>query len=370
MSAGSAASPARATEVEDPDVSVLIVNFNTRDVVLPAIESVFAETQQSVEVICVDNDSDDGSAEAIAERFPEVRLIRSPNVGFAAGNNLAAQHARGRRLLLLNPDTLVRDRALDHLLAFADRRPDAGIWGGRTVFGDGSLNPTSCWGRMTPWSLFCRAVGLTYVFPRSERFNSESMGGWRRDTERRVDIVTGCFFMIDRSLWERLDGFNVDFFMYGEEADLCHRAEAVGAQPRITPEATIVHYGGGSERSSADKLVKTMRGKVTIMNVHWSPPARWFGKRMFLLLVTVRALANLIMKPRRNVGAGLDARTDVWRSAYKRRREWLDGWPLTRLGGASGQSRPAATRRRVPRKLLMFARTPAEAVARRSRRPR
>src|SRR5690606_28786133 len=137
------------------------------------------------------------------------------NHGFAKGNNIAAARARGEYLLLLNPDTVVRDGAIDRLMAFAEREPRARIWGGRTLFADGSLNTSSCWRRMSLWNIFCRTAGLTGVFPRSALFNSEAYGGWDRGTERQVDIVSGCFFLIARADWKRLGGFDPVFAMYG-----------------------------------------------------------------------------------------------------------------------------------------------------------
>lgn len=295
-----------------------------------AIETVIARTKIPFELICLDNASTDGSAKALRESFPEVRLIESQsNLGFAAANNEAARYAVGRRLLLLNPDTEVLDGSIDRLWNFAERTPAAKIWGGRTLFGDGTLNVSSCWNAMTAWTLFCRAVGFTWLFPGSPLFNGETIGSWQRDTEREVDIVTGCFLLIDRTLWDSLGGFNPDFFMYGEEADLCYRARKYGAHPRITPEATIIHHGGQSEPSSADKLIKVMKGKVTLANAHWSRPSRWLARLLFLLAVVLRAVASVGIHPRTQRGAGLDNDSDIWYQAYARRREWIDGWPLT-----------------------------------------
>ena len=109
---------------------------------------------------------------------------------------------------------------------------------------------------MSLWNLFCRAVGLTGLFPQSRLFNAEAYGGWKRDTEREVDIVTGCFFLIEHRFWDTLGGFDPLFFMYGEEADLCLRARPLGARPRITPDARIVHYGGASERVRAEQIIR------------------------------------------------------------------------------------------------------------------
>ena len=115
--------------------------------------------------------------------------------------------------------------------------------------------------RPTLWNLFCR-VSAALVFPSSAIFNSESYGGWQRDTVRHVDIVTGCLFLIKRETWLRLGGFSPNFFMYGEEADLCLRALAQGCRPMVTPVATIVHHGGASEATRAGKVIKLFTAKV------------------------------------------------------------------------------------------------------------
>jgi N-acetylglucosaminyl-diphospho-decaprenol L-rhamnosyltransferase len=231
--------------IQNAHVSVLIVSYNTKDMTLACIESVrkFAgRTEQ--EIIVVDNASIDGSADAIEKNFPDIRLLRSTvNLGFAGANNLAAQHASAPFILLLNPDTLVLDNGIERLLSFAQLHPEAGIWGGRTFFADMSLNPSSIWRFMSLWSLFSQAIGFSKIFNKNSIWSSESYGGWARDSIRDVDIVTGCFFLIERTLWEKLGGFDLQFFMYAEEADLCFRARKLGARALFTPDATIIHYG-------------------------------------------------------------------------------------------------------------------------------
>ena len=146
-----------------PSLSILMVNWNTREMTLACLRSLFEQTREtSFEVIMVDNDSKDGSAEAITREFPTVRLLAEKhNHGFAKATNMAADVARGEYFLLLNTDTVVLDGAIDKLMAFSRQRPEARIWGGRTLFGDGKLNPNSCFNRITPWSAFCLATGLT-----------------------------------------------------------------------------------------------------------------------------------------------------------------------------------------------------------------
>src|SRR5882672_8693044 len=203
-------------ESGDVDLSIIIVSYNTREMTLNCLQSITAETHDiTFEVLVVDNNSSDNSAKAISARFPCVKLTAlSNNIGFARANNLAAKNAHGRRILLLNPDTVILDRAIDRLVAFANQTPSFRIWGGRTVYSDGSLNRSSCWRKMTLWNLACFAFCLTYFGRRSEILNSEAYGGWGRDTTRHVDIVTGCFLLIDRKLWDQLKGFDPAFFMY------------------------------------------------------------------------------------------------------------------------------------------------------------
>jgi len=304
------------------DLSILIVSYNTREVTLDCLRSLYANPPAvTFEVILLDNASPDGSAEAVAAAFPQVQLIASAeNTGFAGGNNIAAERAGGRRLLLLNPDTIVLPGSLQALWDFAERHPERGIWGGRTLFEDGSLNPTSCWGRITPWSLFCRATALTYVFPGSRLFNPEAYGDWQRDTEQEVDIVTGCFLLIDHELWTRLGGFDRTFFMYAEEADLCLRAARLGYRPSITPEAVIVHLGGRSEASSVEKTIKTARGRVTLIRKHWPAWQRAIGLALFRGWALSRALGAYVARDRRG------GPRDKWKIVWGRRSEWLKGY--------------------------------------------
>lgn len=309
----------------DPRLSIVVISYNTREMTLACLASVFAQTQTPVEIIVVDNASSDGSAEAIRSAFPQVRLIaETTNHGFAPAHRIAVPQTRAPWLLLLNPDTVVLNGALDKLLAFAQRTPDAGIWGGRTLFADGTLNPTSCWRRMTLPSVLFRTLGLSGMFRSSEVFNSECYGTWPRDQEREVDIVTGCLFLIRRDLWDQLGGFDDRFVMYGEEVDLCLRARALGVRPRITPEAEIIHYGGASEKVRSDKMVRLMRAKIALIRRHFHPLTRGAGLAGFRLWPYSRyismALAGRLLRRR-----DLIERARIWKEVWKRRSEWWTG---------------------------------------------
>jgi GT2 family glycosyltransferase len=287
------------------------------------LRSVFRETEKTdFEIIVLDNASTDGSVEAIATEFGDkINFIASKkNLGFAAGNNQAALNAKGQYLLLLNPDTIVLDKAIDHLMTFARLQPQAGIWGGRTLFGDGSLNPASCWSRQSLWSLFCQAVGFTSVFRRSTLLNPEGIGGWDRSGIRSVDIVSGCFLLIEYDLWLRLDGFRSEFFMYGEEADLCLRARKFGARPMVSAAATIIHYGGASEIVKADKLVRLLSAKMRLVEFHFPATSKWLGRWLLSLWPLSRYWAQAMLS--RLVGQTATHKSAVWREVVRRRNEW------------------------------------------------
>ena len=306
-----------------PDVSIIVVSYNTRDMTLECLRSIFRETRLiDFEVIVIDNASTDGSADAIAAEFGQsILLIASTeNLGFAAGNNKAATTATGEMLLLLNPDTVVLNGAIDHLYAFATQHPQAGIWGGRTLFGNGSLNPWSCWSRMTLWSLFSQAIGFSSLFRHSSLFNPDGIGGWNRVGIRAVDIVSGCFLLLKRDLWEKLGGFREQFFMYGEEADLCLRAGDVGARPMVTSAATIIHYGGASGKIRADKLVLILKAKMLLICFHFPSLTGRIGCWLLSLWPASRYLANLLFAKLGNNSS--QAMANIWKEVMQRKNEW------------------------------------------------
>ena len=302
-------------------VSIIIVSFNTREMTLACLRSIFEQTKGVVyETIVFDNASTDHSAEAIACAFPTVKIISSfENLGFARANNCAAKCAGGEYLLFLNPDTVVLENAIGALYSYALNHPENRLYGGRTLFPDYSLNPTSCWRRPTLWSLFCYAIGLTSIFRRNILFDAESYGAWMRDTVRDVDIVTGCLLLIEKKLWNQIEGFDPRFFMYGEDADLCLRAKKTGALPVITPEATIIHYGGASEKVRAEKMGRLFHAKEQLLQKHWSPFKARIGVGLIRLAVFTRALVFTVAQ---SVQQKKNERALCWQQIWRSRHEW------------------------------------------------
>lgn len=302
------------------EVTVIIVSYNTRELTLRAVETLLANSPGlAMKVVVFDNASRDGSAAAVAAAFPQVEVIaHSENIGFARANNLVAERADTPWLCLLNPDTETHPNAISNLLAFAKANPGAGIVGGRTVFPDGSLNPASCWRKISVWSLLTQITGLSRFFPRSDLFNYEGMGGWKRDSVREVDIVVGCFLMLPTRLWRELRGFDPRYFMYGEDADLSLRAQALGFRPMITPDAQIMHLVGASTKKHADKVCAVMRAKATLVRDHWSRPMVPVGLGLLWAWAFARRLGAMTARS--------PEQRDRLRQIWRERRAWLAGF--------------------------------------------
>ena len=311
----------------EPVVSIVVVSYNTRDLTVACLRSLALETTIPHQVIVVDNASSDGSAAAIASVFPDVTLLaETTNHGFAKANNIGARRATADLLLLLNPDTVVLNGAIDALVQFARDQPSARIWGGRTVFADGSLNPASCWRAMSLWTIICRTTGLDTALHANPILNAEAYGGWARDTERQVDIVSGCFFLIDHSLWRDLEGFDERFVMYGEEADLCLRSRAQGAAPLVTPAAEIIHYGGASEPIRSAKHQRLLRAKISLVQRHLHWTQRTIAVSVLRLWPFSRMVAATTIE-RLRPGDSNKHRSEEWAAVWSERTEWWDGYP-------------------------------------------
>ena len=295
------------------DAAVIVVNYNTREETITAVRSAVAATSVPLQIVVVDNGSRDGSVDALRAEFPEITVVDAgANLGFAAGVNLGVTHSSAPLVTLLNPDTEVLPGAIDALVAFAREHPEHGLYGGRTLRPDGTTDPSSCWGDMTLWSLACFAVGLTTVFKRSRLFDPESLGAWERDSVREVPIITGCLLLTTRQDWDRLQGMDERFFLYGEDADFSRRARKQGMRPVVVPDATIVHAVGGSTASSGRKMCMVMAGKATVLHTSWSPFARTAGIALLQL------------------GALVRRRNPTWAEVWRRRRDWRTGYPVAR----------------------------------------
>jgi len=229
------------------DVSIIIVNWNTAQITCDCLESVYQQTEEiSFEVILVDNASSDNSVETIKAQFPQVVLIENDdNRGFAAANNQAMAIAKGRYVLLLNPDTLILDGAIQKTLAFGDKNPTCGIIGIRNDSSDGTL-VKNCFQFASVQNMIISVFGLHKLFFRSRLFGRERMSWWDYRTVRRVDVVAGCFMLVKHKAINQVGKMDEAYFMYGEEMDWCWRFLQAGWKTLYYPDTKIIHYGGMS----------------------------------------------------------------------------------------------------------------------------
>ncbi|MEK3783984.1 glycosyltransferase family 2 protein [Paenibacillus sp. FSL R5-0810] len=239
------------------DVSILIVNYNTRQLTLDCLRSVFAsETEFTYEVIVIDNDSKDDSVQAIRQEFPLVKLIENTeNTGFAKANNQGMAAAQGRYVLLLNSDTVIQRDTIQTMVAFMDRNPITGASGCKIILPDGSLDKACKRGFPTPSASFYYAFGLSKLFPNEPRFNQYQLGYLDPDQEYPVDCLVGAFMLVRRETIEQVGGLDETFFMYGEDIDWCYRIKQAGWGIHYYPRTTIVHYKGGSARRRPFKII-------------------------------------------------------------------------------------------------------------------
>ncbi len=258
-----------------PVVSVIIVNWNARDFLLQCLASLTPEVcRYSMEIIVVDNDSSDGSPEAVEVRFPHVRLIRSgANLGFARGNNLGIAQSRGRYLALINSDIKVLDHCLTRLVEYCDAHPDAGMVGPRVLGRDGSLQRTVR-GFPTLWNMFCRAIALDATLPAWKVFSGYSLSHWSQEDLRAVDILGGCFWVVRRQALAEVGLLDESFFMYGEDMDWCRRFRAAGWKLVYVPSAETIHYGGGSSANAPVRFfIEKQRADLQYWKKHHAWPA-------------------------------------------------------------------------------------------------
>lgn len=273
-----------------PDVSVLVVNWNTRNILRDLLASIFAETRGvSFEVIVVDNSSCDGSADMVSREFPQVILIANDaNRGFGAANNQGMEIARGRYILLMNSDTVVLDGAIQKTVVFADGCPGAGVVGCRVLQADRTLSQTAV---MLP-SLLNMVLGLSrldQLFQHHPFFDRERLGAWRYDTVRDVPSVVGCFMLLRREALRQVGGFDERYFMFCEEMDLCLRMRNAGWRLVFFPGAEILHLHGASSNLVPDKMnVQRRTSLLMFMTETRGRLAAWFANIIFLASTLAR----------------------------------------------------------------------------------
>jgi len=233
------------------DLSIIIVNWRSKDYLDACLKSIFANLQGSrFEVIVIDNASYDGAGELLAREFPEVIFIQSAkNLGFAGANNAAFTRSQGRNILFLNPDTEIEGPAIGLMMKALETQPGAGIVGARLLNSDGSLQTSCVQSFPTLWNQALDSEFLRRRFPASPLWGMQALCQ-PRETPVEVEVISGACLMIKREAFEKVGQFSSDYFMYSEDVDLCFKVQRAGWKNYYAGQARVIHHGGRSSSAS------------------------------------------------------------------------------------------------------------------------
>jgi GT2 family glycosyltransferase len=290
-----------------PDLSVIIVNYNTRQLLADCLDSLLAADAPAggLEIIVVDNASTDGSVEMVRADYPAVYLVaNNENQGFATANNQGTAVAQGRYLLFLNSDTRLEPRALVEPLAYLQAHPQVGAITVRLLYPTGERDPDNHRGFPTPWNALCHFSGLSRLFPNSPRFNGYFQGFADFEQTHTVPVIAGSFMMMPRALFDQLGGWDENYFFYGEDIDFCYRINQAGYEIVYYPHVTVLHYKGASSglrKESADiarppkaTRIKVAQESIRAMKIFY----RKFYREQYPWLVTALVLAGIELRGR------------------------------------------------------------------------
>lgn len=252
------------------DISLIIVNWNTKDLLLECIQSIKDETQDHIcEIIVVDNASTDGSQEVVKKTHPDVTLVcNSENLGFSRANNIGIELSSGRYVTLVNSDIKILDGCLDQMCAFMDANTDIGLLGPRTINEHGRLR---CNVRDVPniWNTTCEAFGLDKVFPdwTPVRGRLRKIGFGKN--VMNVGVLSGCLLMARREALTSVGLLNERFFIYGEDKDWCKRFADAGWRVVFNPHFHSIHYGGASSAVAPVRyLIEKLKSDFIFWDIH------------------------------------------------------------------------------------------------------
>ena len=221
------------------------MTYKARDLLRDCLGSLYENSKLPLEVIVVDNGSEDGTAEMLREQFPEVTLVENKtNTGYTRPMNQALKLGRGRYLLQLNPDTLVLPNTLDYLVEFIDTHPEVGICTPKVLNQDGTLQTQCRRGESRPWAVISYFTGLAKLFPRNKRFGQYLMSYMDENQTHPVAGVSGSCMLIRREVVDQIGYLDERFFAYQEDADFCFQARKAGWEIYYVPKVQIIHYGG------------------------------------------------------------------------------------------------------------------------------
>jgi len=240
------------------DISIIIVNYNVKDFLYQCINSIYKSPNNlNIEIIVVDNNSKDGSADFIKSKFANLKFIElNENLGFARANNIGIKESKGKYILILNPDTIIQEDTLRKMYDFMESHPEIGCSGCKVLNPDGSFQLACRRGFPTPWASFSKLFGLQKLFPKSKFFAKYNQTFRSTDETYEIDAIMGAFMFCRKIAIDQVNGFDNNFFMYGEDIDLCWRLRECGWKVYYYHQTSIIHYKGESTRRSSINEIK------------------------------------------------------------------------------------------------------------------
>ena len=223
---------------------------------LETLRAYYSTCGRTAAAVVVDNASTDGSANAIQEAYPQAKVIRlDQNLGFGRANNAGLDATDSEFVLLLNPDVILNEGCVARLTEFLTAHPDAGAAGPRLERPDGRPDLAARRAFPSPLSAFFRLSGLSRLFPNSPRFNRYNLGKLSPETAHEIDAGTAACLLVRRTAIDQVGFFDPDYFMYGEDLDLCYRLKRGGWKIYFVPTATAVHIKGTSTRQATGPML-------------------------------------------------------------------------------------------------------------------
>ena len=278
------------------DISIIIVNYNVQYFIEQCLNSIFriSDFQGTIEVIVVDNDSQDGSVKMIEKQFSKVQLIKNQsNVGFSVANNQGLKVAQGTYVLLLNPDTILEEKTLSLCFSKMESESQIGALGVKMVDGAGNFLPESKRGFPYPLVSFYKFSGLYKLFPKSRKFNAYYLGHIDENEIAEVDILCGAFMFMRKSHLDQIGYLDEAFFMYGEDIDLSYRFLKSGQKVFYYPETTIIHFKGESTQKNSIQYSKRFYNAMDIFaQKHFRDSKAKVFLRYLALVIKLKALIN------------------------------------------------------------------------------
>lgn len=243
---------------DSPDLSIIILNYNVKDLLLNCLDSIFKNKgkEDKWQIIVVDNASEDGSVEEVRKRYDDIEILENKeNLGFAAGNNVGVKVASAPVILFLNPDTVVVNDAIQKSYQYLISNPDIGALTCRVELPDGNLDYSCHRGFPSPWNSFAYFTGLAKLFPNSPIFSGYTATYLDIKKTHEIDCLTGAFLMIRKKAGEQIGWWDEDYFWNGEDIEFCYNLKEKGWKIYFYPEAKVIHYKGSSSKQDQSKAV-------------------------------------------------------------------------------------------------------------------